>query len=222
MPTTVRELLKRLRTDGWAVVRQKGSHRPLQHPTKSNTITLAGAPHKPVPTASEYLVLFEQGPGSWGASVPDLPGVYAIGDTRGEVEGLIQEAVEVHVGLLRVQGELIPTPHIAMAWFGSPPERWRPQSKPTNHSSSVELKSGASRQGLPCERLATSARGRHVGRLMQGKPCRYKGVRRSRKACPAATRGRPPAPRGGGVATRRGRRDRARPSCPAPGRGSTG
>lgn len=61
--------------------------------------------------ASEYLVLFEQGPESWGASVPDLPGVYAVGDTREEVEGLIQEAVEMHVDRLRKQGDSIPLPH---------------------------------------------------------------------------------------------------------------
>lgn len=61
-------------------------------------------------TTSEYLVLFEKGPESWGASVPDLPGVYAVGDTRQEVEVLIQEAVEMHVELLREQGQDVPSP----------------------------------------------------------------------------------------------------------------
>ena len=61
VPTTVRDLLKRLQTDGWAVVRQKGSHRQLQHPTKPNTITLAGAPHKPVPTGTEHGILKDAG-----------------------------------------------------------------------------------------------------------------------------------------------------------------
>ena len=63
--------------------------------------------------ASEYLVLFEQGPESWGASVPDLPGVHAVGDSRQEVEDLIQEAVEMHVDLLREQGQPVPAPHTA-------------------------------------------------------------------------------------------------------------
>jgi predicted RNA binding protein YcfA (HicA-like mRNA interferase family) len=38
----VREILKRLRQDGWSVVRQRGSHRQLQHPTKPGTVTVAG------------------------------------------------------------------------------------------------------------------------------------------------------------------------------------
>jgi len=40
----VRELLKRLRQDGWVVVRQKGSHRQFHHPTKPGTVTIAGKP----------------------------------------------------------------------------------------------------------------------------------------------------------------------------------
>lgn len=46
MATTVREILKRLAKDGWSVVRQKGSHRQLQHPTKPGTVTVAGKPKK--------------------------------------------------------------------------------------------------------------------------------------------------------------------------------
>jgi predicted RNA binding protein YcfA (HicA-like mRNA interferase family) len=38
----VRAILKRLRKDGWVVVRQKGSHRQLHHSTKPGTVTLAG------------------------------------------------------------------------------------------------------------------------------------------------------------------------------------
>jgi predicted RNase H-like HicB family nuclease len=35
---------------------------------------------------SEYVVIFEQaGDGGWGAYLPDLPGVVALGDTRDEV-----------------------------------------------------------------------------------------------------------------------------------------
>ena len=39
-----------------------------------------------------YTVIYEKGPTSWGAYVPDLPGVITVGDTREEVEGLIREA----------------------------------------------------------------------------------------------------------------------------------
>ncbi len=38
----VRELLKMLSDDGWYVVRTRGSHRQLRHPTKSGTVTVAG------------------------------------------------------------------------------------------------------------------------------------------------------------------------------------
>jgi predicted RNase H-like HicB family nuclease len=40
-----------------------------------------------------YTVIYEKGATSWGAYVPDLPGVIKVGDTREEVEGLIREAM---------------------------------------------------------------------------------------------------------------------------------
>ncbi len=42
----VAEALKLLRKDGWFVVRQKGSHRQLQHASKSGNVTVAGKPSK--------------------------------------------------------------------------------------------------------------------------------------------------------------------------------
>ena len=45
---------------------------------------------------TEYIVLYEQGPTSWGASVPDLPGCYAVGKTFEETEKLIGEAMELY------------------------------------------------------------------------------------------------------------------------------
>lgn len=35
---TTRELTKRLKADGWIEVRQSGSHRMFQHPTKPGTV----------------------------------------------------------------------------------------------------------------------------------------------------------------------------------------
>jgi predicted RNA binding protein YcfA (HicA-like mRNA interferase family) len=35
-----RTILKRLSEDGWTVVRVKGSHHQLQHPTKKGTVTV--------------------------------------------------------------------------------------------------------------------------------------------------------------------------------------
>jgi predicted RNA binding protein YcfA (HicA-like mRNA interferase family) len=33
-----------LKDDGWFIVRQRGSHRQLQHATKPGTVTVAGKP----------------------------------------------------------------------------------------------------------------------------------------------------------------------------------
>jgi len=44
-----------------------------------------------------YAVLIEQGPTSFGATVPDLPGCVAVADTREEAERLIQEAIALHL-----------------------------------------------------------------------------------------------------------------------------
>lgn len=59
---------------------------------------------------SEYLVVIEHEGDSWGAYVPDLPGVGVAGDTRDEVEHLIREAVELHLEALREAGQPIPEP----------------------------------------------------------------------------------------------------------------
>ncbi len=57
-----------------------------------------------------YTVIFEQGSTSWGAYVPDLPGVITVGKSRQEVETLIQEAIEFHVEGIREMGLPIPVP----------------------------------------------------------------------------------------------------------------
>ena len=51
-----------------------------------------------------YTVVYEKGPTSWGASVPDLPGCIAVGSSRVEVECLIREAIEAHLDALRESG----------------------------------------------------------------------------------------------------------------------
>lgn len=56
-----------------------------------------------------YAVIYEKGPSSWGAYVPDLPGVIAVGNTREEVETSIREAIELHLEGLREEGiEVLP------------------------------------------------------------------------------------------------------------------
>jgi predicted RNase H-like HicB family nuclease len=58
----------------------------------------------------KYTVIFEKGPASWGAYIPDLPGVIVVGDSRDEVERLIREAVEFHLEGMREEGISIPPP----------------------------------------------------------------------------------------------------------------
>lgn len=59
----------------------------------------------------QYLVIIEQGPSSFGAYVPDLPGCIAAGESRQEVSTLIQEAIELHIEDLKVQGQQVPSAH---------------------------------------------------------------------------------------------------------------
>ena len=58
----------------------------------------------------KYAVVIEQGPKSYGAHAPDLPGCIAAGETREEVISLIREAIEFHIEGLRASGEEVPAP----------------------------------------------------------------------------------------------------------------
>ena len=58
----------------------------------------------------QYLVIVEQGPASFGAYVPDLPGCIATGESREEVLQLIREAIEFHIEGLREDGHPVPQP----------------------------------------------------------------------------------------------------------------
>ncbi|HTS51473.1 MAG TPA: type II toxin-antitoxin system HicB family antitoxin [Bryobacteraceae bacterium] len=57
-----------------------------------------------------YTVIYEKGPTSWGAYVPDLPGVISVGDSREEVERLILQAIQFHLEGMREEGLAIPQP----------------------------------------------------------------------------------------------------------------
>lgn len=59
----------------------------------------------------EYVVIFEQAEdGGWGAYLPDLPGVVALGDTRAEVALRIQEALQAYAEEMRLLGRELPAP----------------------------------------------------------------------------------------------------------------
>jgi predicted RNase H-like HicB family nuclease len=63
---------------------------------------------------SEYVVIHEQAEdGGWGAYLPDLPGVVALGETRSEVSERIREALGAYSEELRQRGESRPAPHHA-------------------------------------------------------------------------------------------------------------
>jgi predicted RNase H-like HicB family nuclease len=57
-----------------------------------------------------YLVVVEEGPSSFGAYVPDLPGCVAAGETRQEALALIRDAIEFHIEGLKETGQSIPKP----------------------------------------------------------------------------------------------------------------
>lgn len=57
-----------------------------------------------------YAVVIEKGPESYGAYVPDLPGVISAGETEAEVTANIREAVALHLEGLREIGSAIPEP----------------------------------------------------------------------------------------------------------------
>jgi predicted RNase H-like HicB family nuclease len=61
---------------------------------------------------TDYVVIYEEGEGGgWGAHSPDLPGCYALGDSREEVEDNMREAIAAHLDELRQLGREAPAVH---------------------------------------------------------------------------------------------------------------
>lgn len=57
-----------------------------------------------------YTVVFEKGPKSYGAFVPDLPGCVAVAKSRPAADRLIREAIKLHLDDLRERGLRVPRP----------------------------------------------------------------------------------------------------------------
>lgn len=55
----VREILKRLKADGWYRVRARGGHRQFKHPTKRGRVTVSGKPSHDLPPGTLNSI-FEQ------------------------------------------------------------------------------------------------------------------------------------------------------------------
>lgn len=62
-----------------------------------------------------YVVVIEQGPTSFGAWSPDLPGVVAAAETPEECESLMREAIAFHIEGLVEDGDPVPPPSNAAA-----------------------------------------------------------------------------------------------------------
>ena len=58
----------------------------------------------------KYAVVIEKSETGYGAYVPDLPGCIAVGETVGDTERLIREAIEFHLEGLREDGIAVPEP----------------------------------------------------------------------------------------------------------------
>jgi len=60
----------------------------------------------------DYLVIYEQAEdGAWGSHSPDVEGVFALGQTREEVETRMAGALAAHLEHLRESDRPIPDPH---------------------------------------------------------------------------------------------------------------
>ena len=57
----VRDILKRLREDGWDLVNTEGSHRQFKHPIKSGRVTVSGRPGEDMPTSLWYSICRQAG-----------------------------------------------------------------------------------------------------------------------------------------------------------------
>ena len=56
---------------------------------------------------TQYAIVIEEGPTSWGAYVPDLPGCAAVGESEAEVRQLIKRAIELHIQGMIEDGEAV-------------------------------------------------------------------------------------------------------------------
>ncbi len=127
-PRKYREVRAELIEAGWSVIRQRGSHEVWSHPDRPQRIVVAGRDSATVPAGtlgsfrkasgvadlrvSDYLVIYEQAAdGAWGAYLPDVPGVVALGGTRGEVADGIREALDAYATDLSERGLAMPTAH---------------------------------------------------------------------------------------------------------------
>jgi predicted RNase H-like HicB family nuclease len=59
---------------------------------------------------TSYTIVIERAGANFSAYAPDLPGCIAAADTVEEVTTLMQEAIALHIELMRESGEGVPGP----------------------------------------------------------------------------------------------------------------
>lgn len=64
---------------------------------------------------TSYTIIIERAGSNFSAYAPDLPGCIAAADTVEEVTNLMQEAIALHIELMRESGEAVPEPSIRAA-----------------------------------------------------------------------------------------------------------
>jgi predicted RNA binding protein YcfA (HicA-like mRNA interferase family) len=57
----VRDVIKLVESDGWNVVRTRGSHRQYHHPVKPGTVTIAGHPSIDLDPKTQASILKQAG-----------------------------------------------------------------------------------------------------------------------------------------------------------------
>lgn len=70
MPAKVRDILARLKQDGWLLDRVKGSHHIYRHLLKRGTVTVSKAGW----LAMKYIAVIERGESGWGPMYRIYPG----------------------------------------------------------------------------------------------------------------------------------------------------
>lgn len=64
----------------------------------------------------KYMVEIVKTNTGYSAHVPDLPGVFTVGDSLKEVETFIQEAIQLHLQGLEEDGISLPDPKTNVIW----------------------------------------------------------------------------------------------------------
>jgi len=64
---------------------------------------------------TQYTIIIEKAGNNFAAYAPDVPGCVAAADTVDETRELMQEALILHIEMLREMGEEIPNPQVQAA-----------------------------------------------------------------------------------------------------------